>query len=317
MCTLRLVGAALALGAGSALMGATPAYHALVSNGAPALWYRFNETSGTTAVNYGTLGAAFNGTYLSGCVLNVAAAPGDAGVGFNLNTGPYIESLGTAPAAFTGNPSFSVEAVVKVTATVGGLMYPPFLHWGAGLTGREVYFSLYDGVPNRFYAGFYNGGVRTVGTFATNEFHHYVWVRNASGGAGQHAGHTLYVDGQIVAHEADNSLPGAAFVNVASTPFRVQKARDFFRHFSGVMDEVALYDRLLSHQEVIDRFDALRLHCPGDADGDGDADFADLNIVVSAFNQSGQGLQGDLNGDGVVNFADLNEVLSNFNMPCG
>lgn len=297
-------------------LGATPAYHTLMQSAGPRLWYQFNETSGTTVVNHGSLGAAFNGVMFNGVVLNAPTASGDTGVGFDLNTGPFIESLGAAPAEFTGNPSFSCEAVVRVTATVGGLMYPPFLHWGTGLTGREVYFSLYDGVPNRFYAGFYNGGVRTMNTYATGEFHHYVWVRNAAGGAGQHAGHTLYVDGQVVAIEADDSLPGASTINVASTTFRVQKARDFFRHFSGTMDEVALFDRLLTPAEVMERYQALALDCPGDADHDGDVDFGDLNIVLSAFNQMGSNLPGDLNGDGAVNFADLNLVLSNFNTSC-
>lgn len=56
--------------------------------------------------------------------------------------------------------------------------------------------------------------------------------------------------------------------------------------------------------------------CPGDANGDGAVNFADLNAVLSAFGQTGAGLVGDLNGDGIVNFADLNLVLSNFGVAC-
>ncbi len=302
---------------GAGAWGATPAYHTLMSQAQPALWYKFNETTGTVAVNHGSLGAAFNGTHFNGVMLGAPTASGDTGVGFDLNTGPYVESLATAPAAFTGNPSFSAETVVRVTGSTGGLTYPPFLHWGDGLTGREVYFSLSAASTERFYAGFYNGGVRTTALYPANEFHHYVWVRDASGGAGQHAGHTLYVDGQVVAYEPDTLLPGAPVIDVVSTPFRVQKARDFFRHFSGTMDEVALFDRLLTAEEVMARYDALAIDCPGDADHDGDVDFGDLNLVLSAFNQSGQNLPGDLNGDGMVNFADLNLVLSNFNTACG
>jgi len=53
---------------------------------------------------------------------------------------------------------------------------------------------------------------------------------------------------------------------------------------------------------------------PGDANGDGVVDFADLNIVLNQFGLTGAPgeLQGDLNGDGAVGFADLNIVLSNF-----
>jgi len=52
----------------------------------------------------------------------------------------------------------------------------------------------------------------------------------------------------------------------------------------------------------------------GDLNGDGVVNFADLNIVLSAFGSTGvPGMTpGDANGDGVVNFADLNIVLSAF-----
>ncbi len=50
----------------------------------------------------------------------------------------------------------------------------------------------------------------------------------------------------------------------------------------------------------------------GDVNGDGVVNFADLNIVLGQFGQTGFGLPGDINGDNVVNFSDLNIVLSNF-----
>ncbi|MGP1310462.1 MAG: hypothetical protein ACTS27_09725, partial [Phycisphaerales bacterium] len=51
---------------------------------------------------------------------------------------------------------------------------------------------------------------------------------------------------------------------------------------------------------------------PGDTNGDGVVNFADLNTVLSQFGMSGSGLAGDVTGDDSVNFADLNLVLSNF-----
>lgn len=56
--------------------------------------------------------------------------------------------------------------------------------------------------------------------------------------------------------------------------------------------------------------------CLGDVTGDRVVNFADLNVVLSQFGQTGAGLQGDITGDGVVNFADLNIVLSNFGTIC-
>ena len=53
---------------------------------------------------------------------------------------------------------------------------------------------------------------------------------------------------------------------------------------------------------------------PGDLNGDGVVNFADLNIVLSNFGNTGEpgAVPGDANDDGVVNFADLNVVLTNF-----
>jgi hypothetical protein len=56
----------------------------------------------------------------------------------------------------------------------------------------------------------------------------------------------------------------------------------------------------------------LRASCRGDANGDRVVDFADLNAVLAAFGQSGEGVAGDVNCDGAVNFGDLNTVLTNF-----
>ncbi len=56
--------------------------------------------------------------------------------------------------------------------------------------------------------------------------------------------------------------------------------------------------------------------CLGDVNQDGVVNFADLNLVLSSFNQAGACTLGDTNGDGVTDFADLNNVLSFFNATC-
>ncbi len=57
--------------------------------------------------------------------------------------------------------------------------------------------------------------------------------------------------------------------------------------------------------------------CPGDVNGDGVINFADLNIVLSSFGAGVvPGTNGDIDGNGVVNFADLNILLSGFGMGC-
>jgi hypothetical protein len=55
---------------------------------------------------------------------------------------------------------------------------------------------------------------------------------------------------------------------------------------------------------------------PGDVNGDGCVDDADLLAVLFAFGQTGSGLSEDVNGDGVVDDADLLTVLFNFGQGC-
>ena len=47
--------------------------------------------------------------------------------------------------------------------------------------------------------------------------------------------------------------------------------------------------------------------CTGDLDGDGTVGFSDLQLILSAWNDSDGG---DANGDGETNFSDLQVILS-------
>ena len=55
---------------------------------------------------------------------------------------------------------------------------------------------------------------------------------------------------------------------------------------------------------------------PGDVNGDGCVDDADLLAVLFAFGQTGSGLPEDVNVDGVVDDADLLTVLFAFGQGC-
>ncbi|MGP1309251.1 MAG: hypothetical protein ACTS27_03520 [Phycisphaerales bacterium] len=58
------------------------------------------------------------------------------------------------------------------------------------------------------------------------------------------------------------------------------------------------------------------VECPADLNADGLVNFADLNLVLTSYGQTGAGLPGDVNGDEVVNFDDLNTVLTFFGRDC-
>ncbi len=51
---------------------------------------------------------------------------------------------------------------------------------------------------------------------------------------------------------------------------------------------------------------------PGDVNGDGIVEFADLNLVLSNYNATGSGVVGDVDFDNRVDFADLNLVLGSY-----
>ncbi len=56
--------------------------------------------------------------------------------------------------------------------------------------------------------------------------------------------------------------------------------------------------------------------CPGDLNGDGQRNTADLVIFLGDFGTAGNGLISDLNGDGAVNTLDLTQFLGKFGVPC-
>jgi hypothetical protein len=58
-------------------------------------------------------------------------------------------------------------------------------------------------------------------------------------------------------------------------------------------------------------------HCPGDADGNGEVNFADITSVLTHFNTATTpGGPGDANADGVVDFSDVTSVLTNWGSDC-
>lgn len=59
--------------------------------------------------------------------------------------------------------------------------------------------------------------------------------------------------------------------------------------------------------------------CLGDADGNGQVNFADITSVLAQFGQGASACDlpaGDADGSGIVNFADITAVLANFGITC-
>lgn len=289
-------------------------FHDAVSDASPILWYQFNESEGNT-INHGSLGASHDAAHFGPTQRDQPTLMGDSGVG--VGPGVFLESLGSS--MLTGNPTFSCEAVIFIPSGASASLWPPLLHWGDGApnprTGEEVYFSLQANNADRLYAGFYNAGVRTVGAIELGSWHHVVWTRE--GGNDSATGSVYYVDGAPVGTEIDANL-NPAFVtaeeiSIQSTPFRVNAGRDLNRFFTGVIDELALYDRILTPAEIADRAARALGSCPGDCDQSNDVSFADLVCMLFEFGTSNP--VADCDESGLVGFSDLVCALFLFG-PC-
>jgi hypothetical protein len=300
----------------AAAFAAPPAYHAAVAADNPILWYQFNEPAGSaTAINYGTLGTPYDGAYLNGAAPGAATSSGDTGVSFNAAAQQYVESAAVAPASMLGNPTFTAETVVAITPGTAS-DYAPFLHWGAAATGESVFFSLWLGAGDRIFAGFYNGGLRSVCAFPHVTWLHVVWVRDSAGGAnGQWAGTTLYINGSPVATEHDDVLVGAPVINITPTTFRVQRSTDRSRYFGGTMDEVALFPVALTPEQVRAHYQALALPaCGADFDGQCGVNVADFLAFLAAFAAADP--RCDINHDARIDVRDFLAFLQAFANGC-
>lgn len=302
---------------------APDAYRDLVAAKSPILWYRMGEPVGSSSVlNEGTLGPSHSANVFGGVTLGEASAAGDTAAMFDFSTSPYLESVGLAPESMLGNPSFTAEVVVYIPSDSIVNGYPPFLHWGEGTTAHEVYFSLQRNERDRVFVGFYNGGMMSECTTRVDDWNHFVWVRDSGGGVNEpYTGSRLFVNGIEVGLVPAADLPN--FVgppSVAQTSFRVQKARDGLRYFDGLIDEVVLYDTLLTPEQIAEQFEALQLTppdlCPADLDGScGVLDLADLNIFVEGF--LAQDPIADINIDGLFDLTDVQLFIESFLAGCG
>ncbi len=293
---------------------APPLFHQKVASAGPLLWYRFDEPSGNS-INYGSLGTGYNAVYVGSVTRGVESPGGDVGIG--LSSAGYLESLGTS--ALTGNPTFSIETVVNLAEPGNASLWGPFLHWGdasGSRTGREVYFGIQNANNHRIYAGFYNAGVCEQGRTVGNTWIHVVWTRQ--GGNDSETGSIVYINGRVVDIQRDPNLtPGylaASAINVTGTRFRINAGRDFpgARFFTGAMDELALYNRVLSPAEIRER--AALISCPADFDNSGFVDTDDFTAFVVAFEAGTD--NADFDGSGFVDTDDYDAFVGAFEAGC-
>jgi hypothetical protein len=228
-------------------------YSSLVLSDSPVAYYRFGEAPGATiAVDSAPASGANDGTIGSNVTLGQPGAiVGDPNTAFLFNNN--TNSSVAAPRTISGN--FSIEFWFNTTsnqftgAAAGGQWYQ-----AAGLVDMEV-----GGVTNDFGTSLAGGTVlfgvgnpditiRSTSTALNNGAWQYVVAtRDQTTGLLQ-----LYING---VRESTGTTSNTAALNASST-IRIGALQTFATAYQGRLDEVALYDRVLTQAQVTAHYNA-------------------------------------------------------------
>jgi len=306
-------------------------------------YWRFSETSGTTAVD--SVGAN-HGTYVNvaGFPVNLAQAGPGADQGFvGMPAGNtavrFVHPDGTnymevENGAVVGNPETGLsfeDGVSELTMSFwfknafNGPGYVAGFERG-GETARYI-FTTYspDDTRLRFYVRAGNeeeilSSYVTIDEPGDYQWHHVVQVWD-----GSERRLTAYVDGLEVYNGTNNLMSESLAVPEGFFVGRDQLALpDPLRDLGGFVDELALYDRALTAEEVFLLYDSAFFagttsKIPGDATGNDVVDEDDAKALAANWGvtSGAQWADGDFNDDGKVDARDAAILAANWGATSG
>ena len=226
----------------------TDAYGAAIMGDGPTAYWRFAESSGTTAVDSSLSG--YTGTYLNGATRGTTGSgavqvPSDRSAGFDgSNDNVAADSSRTAP------DQYSAEAWFRTNTTAGGRI----LGFGSSRTGasstsdRHVFMT--DNGRLRFGTS-YQGAQSTIVTgqpYNDNTWHHVVATQGP-------LGMRLYVDGVLAGSDPTaTNTAYSGYWRAGGDSLAGWAARPSSDYLAGSIDEVAIYDRPLSAGQVASHY---------------------------------------------------------------
>jgi PKD repeat protein len=235
------------LASGRSATWSTPpgdAYAAQVTGDGPDLYWRLNETSGSTAVDSSTSGQ--DGTFVTGTSFTATASPASVparAVSFNGSSGLLVDKeSATAP------KTYSTELWFRSTSSSGGKL----IGFGSATTGLS---SSYDRQVvllsnGRLQFGTDGASRRTAETttaYNNGQWHHVVATQGADG-------MKLYVDGVLAA--TNSATDAENFTGY----WRVGGDRTFggtsSNYVNAIIDEVAVYPTVLTGTDVREHYEA-------------------------------------------------------------
>lgn len=214
----------------------------------PSHYYRFEEAS-TGSLARDEIGAGPSGsrpgTYTGGITLGQTSAAATMGSAarFNGASGTYV-NLGTP---FHVGDSVTVEAWVNLDAAANKAFHSAVARWSGSY---ELDVNQGDGVGN--FVAFNNSGTfvnTATAPFSRGVWHHLVGIFDGTGGTA-----TVYLDGV----QGTSETIGGLLQNAGTTMFigatRDGAANGF--NWTGLIDEVAFYDRALTAEEIQSHYQA-------------------------------------------------------------
>ncbi|MCW1949441.1 MAG: DUF2341 domain-containing protein [Candidatus Shapirobacteria bacterium] len=210
------------------------------SNTAPSLkssliaHYKFDETSGTTAKNYGSLGSNYN-------LSNISFVPGKSGLGTScpssgssgsntINISNEISVSGWIyPTTYNGN----------LKGIVGMIGYGPYWGYSLNLSGQQLELRFQDSSGN--WHSSYSSNYFNIGN--TN-----VWTHITATHDGQNT--KFYINGKFINQE---SMPYNHGVGSTNT---IRICNVGWDTFEGKLDELKIYNKTLTADEVKQDYNA-------------------------------------------------------------
>lgn len=219
-------------------------YSTTVSSAAPIAWWRFSETIGTAAANSGSLGSAINATYQGSPTLNQPGPRPTAFGGFETtNAAPRLNGT-TGRIQVTDNAAFdfgtgAYSIAMWFNPANAGTRGDLFTYKASG---NDYGIHLASSGANTI-SVYHNAFIGTGGSVANNQWYFLVVTRNASGLT------TAYLNGAAILSGNDTASMNIANdlvigANHGGTPSAPSIP------FNGLLDEVAIYNRALSTDEI-------------------------------------------------------------------
>ncbi|MCH1507631.1 MAG: LamG domain-containing protein, partial [Akkermansiaceae bacterium] len=251
----------------AATQAATPAYRSVVLADSPIVYFEFDETSGTTAANSGSTGAANDGTIGTdgGAVTINQASFAGGGTAYNFDGGHVLAAA--LPSSLT---EWTIAAWVnwdpaKTTASnifgndQGG--WNDDVLFGIGAEGGS------QGVPGGSVGLIHQGNPGTTRDFVGSPMSDSVWHHVVVTASTTNSELILYVDGVEVAKNeilnngvtmngganGDPGTIGTPFLSVGAARAAVDPG---FRSFDGLIDEFAIYGTVLGADAILAHYTA-------------------------------------------------------------